>query len=320
MKYLLYIALLLSCNLKAATFQFNFGTGFSDATPTSPIGGNAGTTLGQQRQILFQAVAAKRGARIQSNVNIVVDAEFVPLTPCTNSGAVLGSAGPTSLHSGFPSQPIPNTFYPRSLVDAIRGTDNNPGVSDITARFNSDIDNGCLAGNTFYYGINGDAPPGMVQLFSTVLHELGHGLGFVSLGNQTDGSFPNGGIPAIFDRFVFDTQLNMPWTSINNAQRLTSMTNDPFLVWNGTNVTNDATNFISSGFNSGLVRLHAPGTIQPGSSVSHFSSAASADLLMEPVLGNIAFDQVDLTPSLFKDLGYVIVNPANNIIFANSFE
>ncbi|HHL32030.1 MAG TPA: hypothetical protein ENJ41_05540 [Oceanospirillales bacterium] len=312
------LLLLLPWHLMAATFQFNFGAGFNDNTPVTPVGGNSGTTLGAQRQILFQAVANIWGSRIVSNVTIVVDASFTALT-CNPNSAVLGSAGPTSFHSGFPSQPIANTFYPRSLIDAIRGTNNNPGVADITAQFNSAIDTGCFNGGTFYYGISGNAPAGKVQIFSTVLHELGHGLGFVSLASFNDGSFPSGGIPSIFDRSVFDNQANLPWTAMNSTQRFASMTNDPFLVWNGNNVNNNAASFISQGFNGGNVRLFAPASLQPGSSVSHFSSSAFPDLLMEPSLGNIGFNQVDLTPFLFEDMGYGI-NANNDVIFSNGFE
>lgn len=305
---------------QAATFQFNFAAGFNDSTPTTTVGGNTGTTLGAQRQILFQAAAAVWGARIQSNVTIVVDAQFTALT-CNSTGAVLGFAGPRAISSTNPPSPIlANTWYPLSLYNAISGSDASPSTVDISSQFNISVDAGmCLGGKTFYYGINGSAPAGKIQLFSTVLHELGHGLGMSSFSNSTDGSF-NSNIPAIYDRFLFDNTANLAWTAMSNAQRLTSMTNDPHLVWNGSNVTNNASNFITMGFDLGLVRLFAPNPFQSGSSVSHFSSAASPDLLMEPVLGNIAFDQVDLTPSLFKDLGYTILNPANNLIFANGFE
>ncbi|VAW39734.1 hypothetical protein MNBD_GAMMA01-9 [hydrothermal vent metagenome] len=314
MKKLLLIGLF-PMVVSAATFQFNFGAGFNDATPVTPVGGNSGTTLGQQRQILFQAVANIWGARIQSNVTIVVNASFTSLF-CQPNSVVLGSAGPAQLHSNFPSAPIPNTFYPRALVDAIRGVDNNPGAPDIITNFNSNVDTGCFNGGTFYYGINGDAPGNKVQLFSTVLHELGHGLGFVSLTDGDDASFPFN-MPAIFDRFIFDTQSNMPWTAMTDPQRFSSMTNDPFLVWNGNNVTNNAANYISQGYNSGLVRLHAPGSLQPGSSISHFSTTASPDLLLESSIGNLNFNQIDLTPYLFQDMGYII---NSDLIFADSFE
>lgn len=314
MKKIMLLLVFISYYGHTATFQFIFGAGFSDTTPVSPVGGNSGTTLGQQRQILMQAVGDVWGGMIQSDVNIVVDASFTTL-PCQPNGAVLGSAGPTSLTGNFPSAPISNTWYPRSLADAIRGVDNNPGLSDITAEFNSQIDAGCFNGGTYYYGINGDAPANQVQLFSTALHELGHGLGFTSLADSANGSFPNGW-PAIYDRFLYDNEVALSWLNMNNSQRLASMTNDPFLVWNGSNVNTNATNYISSGFNGGLVRMYAPNPYEGGSSVSHFSSAAFPDLLMEPVLGNISFNQVDLTPDLFRDLGYTI----SDLIFENGFE
>jgi len=306
----------------AANFQFQFSGGFNDNSPRSPVGGNPGTTLGEQRQILFNTAANAWAVRLESNVTIVVDAQFAALF-CSPNSATLGSAGPSSLHANFPNTPINNTWYPRSLVDAIRGVNNNPGQPDINATFNSNIDTGCFNGGTFYYGLDGNTPGNQTDLYSVVLHELGHGLGFVSVvdvgdggANPATGEFGQG-IPAIFDRFIFDTETNMPWTSMNDAQRLASLANDPNLVWNGNNVNDDAADFINSGFNAGLVRLYAPASITPGSSVSHFSTAASPDVLMEPNLGNLVPGDVDMTPLLFKDLGYTLIP---DLIFENGFD
>ncbi|MCF6288834.1 MAG: hypothetical protein L3J53_06320 [Proteobacteria bacterium] len=319
MKKVLFL-LLFPFVVHSATFQFNWGEGFDDDTAVTPVGGNTGTTLGEQRRILFQAVGDQWGLIIQSDVTIVVDATFIPML-CEATRAVLGSAGPTSFHSGFLSSPMPNTFYPRSLVDAIRGVNHNPGLADIATNFNSDIDTGCFNGGTFYYGINDDAPSNQVQLYSTILHELAHGLGYISLASYDDGSFPLvAGIPAIFDHHIFDTQFNLAWTAMTDAQRFTSMTNDPHLIWNGENVTNNAADFITQGFNSGKVRLHAPAKLAPGSSVSHFSTAASPSLLMEPSLSNLDYNQVDLTPYILQDIGYNLNGAAEIPIFINGFE
>src|SRR5215468_5398547 len=65
------------------------GVGFNDPTPAAPVGGNTGTTLGQQRLIAFQYAASIWSARLDSNVPIRIRAQFTPLG--TN---VLGSAGP----------------------------------------------------------------------------------------------------------------------------------------------------------------------------------------------------------------------------------
>ena len=69
------------------------GLGFNDPTPAVPVGGNPGTTLGQQRINAFQYVASIWGANLGSSVEIKVLATFEPLT-CSAGSAVLGSAGP----------------------------------------------------------------------------------------------------------------------------------------------------------------------------------------------------------------------------------
>src|SRR4051812_19815034 len=58
------------------------GVGFNDTTVTAPVGGNAGTTLGEQRLIAFTYAANLWGATLTSNVPIVINAQFSALT-CT---------------------------------------------------------------------------------------------------------------------------------------------------------------------------------------------------------------------------------------------
>src|SRR6185436_6285672 len=68
------------------------GVGFNDPTPVAPVGGNPGTTLGQQRLNAFQFAANIWGATLNSNATITVKADWVSLS-CTQTTAVLGSAG-----------------------------------------------------------------------------------------------------------------------------------------------------------------------------------------------------------------------------------
>ena len=84
------------------------GEGFNDTTPSTPVGGNNGTTLGQQRLNLFQKAADTWGAAIDSDVPIIIQASFDPLT-CNSSSAVLGSAGATQIIRDFPNSPKSNT-------------------------------------------------------------------------------------------------------------------------------------------------------------------------------------------------------------------
>src|SRR5262252_8240560 len=77
------------------------GVGFNDPTPAAPVGGNPGTTIGQQRLNAFQHAASIWGATLDSNVEILIQSSFVPL-PCTATGATLGSAGTFTIWANAP--------------------------------------------------------------------------------------------------------------------------------------------------------------------------------------------------------------------------
>src|SRR5215831_21255418 len=94
------------------------GVGFNDPTAVAPVGGNGGTTLGQQRLNAFQAAANIWGATINSVPSIVVLSTFEPLT-CTATSAVLGSAGPTEVFRDFTGAPFPGTWYNNAHASAI---------------------------------------------------------------------------------------------------------------------------------------------------------------------------------------------------------
>jgi len=55
----------------------------------------------------------------------------------------------------------------------------------------------------------------------------------------------------------------------------------------------------------GQVLLFAPNPIEPGSSLSHFDTIATPDLLMEPSINNELHDSVDLTREVFEDIGWL---------------
>src|SRR5690349_24122190 len=76
------------------------GEGFNDPTPAAPVGGNPGTTLGQQRLNAFVHAADIWAQTLDSNVTIVVNAAFNPL-----AANVLGSAGATFIFEDFGGVP-----------------------------------------------------------------------------------------------------------------------------------------------------------------------------------------------------------------------
>src|SRR5712691_8487357 len=130
------------------------GVGFNDTTSVPPVGGNPGTTLGQQRLNAFQAAANIWGATLTSTPTITVAATWEPLS-CTSTTAVLGAAGTNSIWSDFPGATFPGTWYSAALANKLSGTDLDPGGAEMRARFNINLGNsGCLDGKHFYLGLD----------------------------------------------------------------------------------------------------------------------------------------------------------------------
>src|SRR5881628_1230186 len=94
------------------------GVGFNDPTPVAPVGGNPGTTVGQQALNVFQYAANVWGSILDSPVTIYIQASFVPLA-CTPTAGTLGSAGPIQVFGGFPNAELPNTWYHVALANKL---------------------------------------------------------------------------------------------------------------------------------------------------------------------------------------------------------
>lgn len=213
------------------------GVGFNDPTPATPVGGNMGTTLGQQRLIAFQRAAEIWGATLSSPVPIRVGASFVPLN-CTTTGAVLGSAGANEIWTDFPNAPRTNTWYPSALASKLVGFDvSDPADAHIVARFNSRLGlfPDCVPGLTFYLGLDNNAG-NQIDLVTVLLHEMAHGLGFQTYTNGASGRQIRG-IPSVWDHFLVDNRTEQTWAQMSNAERAASAINWRRLSWNGPNVT-----------------------------------------------------------------------------------
>ena len=303
----LLLCLCATSTASAATFVIvnldGPGEGFNDPTPVAPVGGNSGTTLGQQRLNLFQKAADVWGAAIESAVPIRIQASFDPKT-CSASSAVLGSAGSIQIVRDFSGAPQAGTWYHTALANALAGVDLLPGVDDIRASFNSSIDNNnnCLSGTNWYLGYDHDHG-GDIDLQVVLLHEFAHGLGFSGF-TTTNWRFING-YPDIYSRFILDNSTGKHWDEMNNGERQTSATNTGNVVWDGPAVLAGATGFLTGGTDvAGHARLFAPNPVQGGSSISHFDTAASPNLLMEPYITSNLGSDLDLTDEQLFDVGW----------------
>ncbi|HEX5733225.1 MAG TPA: PA domain-containing protein [Blastocatellia bacterium] len=196
--------------------------GFNDPTPAAPVGGNTGTTLGQQRLIAFQHAANIWSARLDSNVPIRIRAQFTPL-----GAGVLGSAGPVSVVRDFPNAPLAATWYHVALANKLAGVDLLPANDDINANFSTNFN--------FYLGLdnNHGAQPDLVVV---LLHEFAHGLGFSQFSNLNTGALFSG-FPDAYNSKLLDLTTGLTWNQMSNAQRAASATNFGRVVWTGGFVT-----------------------------------------------------------------------------------
>lgn len=209
------------------------GVGFNDPTPAAPVGGNPGTTLGQQRLNVFNHAAQIWESVLQPRVDIVVNARFIAL-----GANVLGSAGPTFIFDNFPGAEYPDTWYHSALADHLAGVDLNPGFADIGANFSSQFN--------FYLGFDNNDPAGTSDLLPVLLHELGHGLGFSNFVDDTTGELADGEAD-IYSQYTLDVTTGKVWNAMTDAERVASSINVRKVSWNGVNVKKDVPKVLERG-------------------------------------------------------------------------
>jgi hypothetical protein len=256
-------------------------------------------------QTAFQAAVDIWNTQIVSPVAIQVRACWFDFGDPT----ILGGAGPVSIIRDFPSAPRTRTWYPVALANAIARTDLDPTDVDIEADFASTFP-------SWYFGTDGNTPVGQWDFESAVLHELGHGLGFVGSFdglNPTTGADQGlgywgfndlsgvGNLPLIFDRYALDGAgrdlLGYASGSAALGQALRSN-----VAWRGANAV------ISN--NNVRLKLYGPSVWQEGSSFSHLDEdtypVASGNALMTPILddGESEHAPGPILTGLFQDLGW----------------
>lgn len=224
------------------------GVGFNDPSPVAPVGGNPGTTLGEQRWNVYRTVAAIWSAQIDSTVPITVNAGWEALS-CTATSATLGSASAGGYWRNFAGAPRSNTWYPRALANKLAGQSliqkNGsdpmlPANMDIKTQFNVNLGKSdCLPSKPFYLGLDNNAPSNTTNLMSVLLHELGHGLGFsVGTSASTGKRITSSGVgyPSAWEQYLFDNKSGKYWLEMNDAERAASAISTD-LVWTGGHVT-----------------------------------------------------------------------------------
>ncbi|CAN2225762.1 Fibronectin type III [Candidatus Nanopelagicaceae bacterium] len=236
----------------------------------------------------FQAAVDVWSANFSSTVPITIDATWTRIS----SFGVLGSARPGSYFAGFDNSPDSSLWYPSALANALAGKDLDPKQSEIVIQVNS-----LAEWNTRNDGISHQNE---YDLESVFIHEMGHGLGFLST-DSYDTFFGYGSIdqPTPFDAYVQVEDgrrlSDLPTPSIELGKALTAP-----LVWSGP---------LGIAANGGVKPLlYSPTKYEEGSSVSHLDettfSQSKFDMVMTPNLdaGEIFHEPGPLLLAMMEDM------------------
>lgn len=301
-----------------------------DVAPWNDNTVSGSTTLGAIRKQLLEDAAAKLSKQVHSPVPVRIQACWKAFD---DSGAHAGSytlAAATGVYSFYdvPNFPLQNTWYsqaPSARLAGDRACNLDSGVDcsipDIIIWYNSaDVakDN---------YDDASDEP----LITSVTMHEITHGLGFLSdvtVSNPDDcskdpppagtdcnqiGKFWNGRNDAYTTNVAylqadpaqpFSNQTVVPFAELSLDDRVKAMTSGSSLVWNDTALAASSDNSLRNNpAPKNLVELHAPSTIQPGSTLSHLSQVHVGQL-MDAVIQSNTPDTLGLAGPMLERVGW----------------
>lgn len=279
------------------------GFGFADPSPIAPAGGNPAATIGEARLQALRFAAGLWAQRLDSPVPIEIAVRFEPLGGSAVS-ATLGLGGPVDVYRDFAGTSQPATWYPAALANRLAGVDLDAGTApDVEVIFNLDVDGPTALGSgRFYYGLDGHPPAGDVSFVQVALHEIAHGLGFVSQLNRSTGS-KLFGYDDVYSSWVERVGAVPPdFPSMSDGERLAALSSGSELRWAGPNVAAAAGGLTAGVDAQGRVELHAPPQVVL-STLHHFAPALDPDDVMEPFYSGEAWD-LTLARALLADLGW----------------
>ena len=239
-------------------------------------------------KVQMQAAVDVWAANFESKVPIHIEATWGR----SSSYSVLGSARPGNYFANFAGAPDPSLWYPSALANALAGRDLDGDNPEMIITVNSLAD--------WYRGGGVGPSKSEYDLQSVMLHEMAHGLGFLSTSNY-DEFFGYGSIdqPTPFDAYIQTGDgrrlSDLPSPSLELGEALTSK-----LVWSGVN---------GIAANGGVKPLlHSPKKYEDGSSTSHLDENAfdnaGKNAVMSPNLaaGEVFHEPGPLLLAMMQDL------------------
>lgn len=259
-----------------ATFEVNYLDGFPESAKKA-----------------FQRAMDIWAALLTSNVTIKINAEWKAM-----GDGVLATCGPGTYHKNFPGAQREEVYYPSALANKIANTDLNESGADMSISINS--------GTSWHY--DPDATHWLISrtdLTTVVLHEIGHGLGVISVYHVTNGNGEIhgmfGGKPGAYDLFLESGNGTSLLSYTPPSRDIANVLTSTSLYFRSPIVTKDY---------NGRGKVYAPAEYNGGSSLSHNDEyeypSGNANSLMTPFSGLLEriLDPGPITMGELIDMGW----------------
>ena len=276
--------------------QFRFAP-YPSRFRTSATGGGAsfeitfknncnGAEWPEEAKEAFEYATGIWGSHLNSDIPIAIEANWV-----AQGSNTLGSARPTRVFTLTGDGIFENTYYPIAQASALIGSDAKE-IANVD--FDIEVNISCER-TDWYYGTDANPPSGRFDLVTVLLHEIGHGIGFVGSASANNGTQSgswglgsNQPLPIIYDHFAIDGNFdNIINTEIYNNpsnhlyQALTGQRDGLYFDGGEAELT----------VNGLRVPLFTPNPFQQGSSYSHLDQTFfsingphAASALMRPAI------------------------------------
>jgi hypothetical protein len=245
---------------------------------------------------VFEQAASIWASVLASDVPIRISVRWRSLAT-----GVLGSAGAYSSVRNFVGSNRLNTWYPIALAEKMAHVNLNGTDPDIVATFNSDFPD-------WYIAIDGFPTNKQIDLYSVVLHEMGHGLGFIGQISVT-GTQAGYGAPGIFDQFIVNAAGGAVMDTVKYKNPSTTLKTQ---ISSG-NLFLTSPSILRNN-NGEKAKLYAPTSYTDGSSVYHVDQAkykvGDPNALMTPQIarGETTREVGPIVTGAFGDFGWYSSN------------
>ncbi len=271
---------------------------------------NAGTTA--QMDTALNYTGRIWGKFLNSTIPIKVNIYYTNLGSASNLAITIPNG-----RRDFTNSPLDSIWYASSLANSLALAELNPGESDMDIYVNSNVN--------WYLDTLGNPVAGQYDFVTVILHEMGHGLAFLSLakietGLGSFGLVDAGDILPLVASFPFPDLQGKPSSFAYYMENVSGQSLiDTTIFQNNsasleTQFTSNSVYFdgpISLAQNGGTrIRLYAPSTYASGSSMQHLNEstfpASDPNSLMTPFINTqeVHHHPGDLTIAMMEDMGW----------------